>query len=92
MVQAYAVIEVRVPAYRLLRKRFPAHENIQGLFPLKNVLQALLQIQGGCQPFGGSGDFGLPVLVLAPDPVAKIGVNQIFHERHAQGRRRPDQR
>lgn len=77
-IEAHAVVKVRFPAERLLIQRLPAHKNIIRSFACENKLQSFLEDLGGVQAFLRAVNAGVKVLLLAHNPVAKIGINERF--------------
>ena len=77
-VHAYAVVKVGVPADGLFRERLPANEEVVGRLAFEDQFEAGLQLLGGLEAGVAARFAGVHGSLLAADPVAEIGVGELF--------------
>src|SRR5215813_10802553 len=77
-VQAYAVIQVRLPANWLLLHRLPAHKDVVGRLALKNEFKLALQLTSSHEPGLSSTLVSRQAVLLALDPVPEIRVGELL--------------
>ena len=77
-VYPHAVVDIGVPTYRLFVERLPTDEDVVGRFAFQNLDELDLQMLGMGEARIGALDAGLLVGALAVDPVAEIGIDQLF--------------
>lgn len=75
-VQAYAVVQVRVPADGLFGQALPAHKDVVRRFAFQNQLQAALEVLCGGQAGGRTIHALAHAGFLLANPVTQVGVDE----------------